>query len=82
MEDFLPGNTPYPFPKVEGPDLTNVEIVAFLIIAAILIVTAITFTIYFYRKINKQKSRSKEMMINNQKSESEVHINGKQNIQP
>ncbi len=80
MEDFLPGNNPYPSPKVEGPDLTNGEIVVFLIITAILIVTAITFTIYFYRKINKQKLWSKEMMINNQKSESEVIINGKQNI--
>ena len=80
MDAFLPGNNPYPSPKVEGPDFSDGEIVIFLIVTAILTAVAISLTLYFFHAIKKQKMKSKKMLINNQKSESEVVINGKQNI--
>ena len=80
MDAFLPGNNPYPSPKVEGPDLTDIEKTLLLIGAAILMSLAIALTVYFYRKIKLQAKKDKAALINNLKSESEVVINGKQNI--
>ena len=76
---YLPGCEPKP-PKVEGPDLSDGEIVVFLIVAVILTAAAISLTAYFFHAIKKQKIKSNKMMINNQKFESEVHINGKHDI--
>ena len=47
---YLPGSEPLP-PKVEGPDLTDIEKTLLLIGAAILMSLAIALTVYFYRKI-------------------------------
>ena len=76
---YLPGSEPKP-PKVEGPDLTDGETIVFLILVIALTIAAFAFTAYFFRKINLQASKDKAMLINNMKSESEVIINGKQNI--
>jgi hypothetical protein len=76
---YLPGSEPLP-PKVEGPDLSDVEKTVLLIITAILMTLAVALTLYFYRKIREQATKDKERLINNMKSESEVVINGKQNI--
>ena len=76
---YIPEAAPKP-PKVEGPDLTNGETIVFLILVIALTIAAFAFTAYFYRKIGKQASKDKIMLQNNMKSESEVVINGKQNI--
>ena len=76
---YLPGSEPLP-PTVEGPDLSDLEKTALLIITAILMSLAVALTLYFYRKIQEQAKKDKERLINNMRSESEVFINGKQNI--
>lgn len=77
---YIPEAAPRP-PKIEGPDLTDIEKTLLLIGAAILMSLAIALTVYFYRKIKSQAKKDKVTLINNMKSESEVRINGKQNIQ-
>ena len=76
---YLPGSEPLP-PPVKGPDLSDLEKTVLLIITAILMSLAVALTLYFYRKIQEQAKKDKERLINNMRSESEVFINGKQNI--
>jgi hypothetical protein len=76
---YIPEAAPKP-PKIEGPDLTDGETVVFLILVILLTIAAFAFTAYFCRKINLQASKDKAMLANNIRSESEVVINGKQNI--
>ena len=76
---YIPEMAPTP-PKVEGPNLSDLEKTVLLIITGILLSLAVALTLYFYRKIQEQAKKDKERLINNMRSESEVIINGKQNI--
>lgn len=76
---YLPGFEPLP-PKIEGPDLTDIEKILLLIGAAILMSLAIALTVYFCHKTKIQAKKDKAALIDNMRSESEVHINGKDNI--
>lgn len=71
---------PPPKPVIEGPELSDIEKWIFLIIATILAVVAIAVTVYFYRLIKKQAVKDKSRLINNQREETVIHINGKDNI--
>lgn len=76
---YLPGAEPRP-PKIEGPDLSNLEKIIFLIILAIIAVVAVSATVYFYRLIKKQAVKDKSRLLNNQREETVIHINGKDNL--
>lgn len=71
---------PPPKPVIEGPELSDIEKCIFLIILAIIAVVAVAVTVYFYRLIKKQSIKDKSRLIKNQREETVIHINGKDNI--
>ncbi len=86
MQNFalLPDDSMYIFPPqkpvIEGPELSDIEKLFFIIIVAVLTIAAVAVTVYFVRLLKMQALKDKTRLIENQRKETIIHANGKDNI--